>query len=214
MKYLLPVAAVLSLSLAACSAESDRAGDDPAQPATPAPAAVAPAPDPGEDAIPDRDVRGDGISDDVDEARFDGIGPAFFGMSDEEVRSAWPGELDGGPQGEGPDCYHLSPIGQPDQAYFAMMFGDGRFVRYSATNENLSAPGGGRVGMSGTEIEQRYGPGIQRRPHKYVEGGEYLRVDDPAGGDGVLIFATNAEDTVTEWRAGVMPQVEYVEGCS
>jgi hypothetical protein len=28
------------------------------------------------------------------------------------------------------------------------------------------------------------------------------------------VFETDAGGTVTEWRAGVPPQVDYVEGCS
>lgn len=184
MKYRFLPAVGLSLALAACAGE------------------------PGSSADP-----ADGLSDEVDEARFDGIGPASFGMSEEEVREAWPGELNGGPGAEGSSCYHLNPVGQPGLAYFALMFEDGGFVRYSVANENLSAPGGGRVGMDGAGIEQRYGAAIERGPHKYVEGGEYLRIADPAGGEGVLIFETNADGIVTEWRAGVPPPVDYVEGC-
>ena len=215
MKYRFPLAAGLSLALAACSGEpgsaGDPAGDTAAQPEPPAgnPAPVVDAGPSG-----DRDVPGDGLSDDVDEARFDGIGPVFFGMSAQQVREAWPGELNGGPGAEGSSCYHLNPVGQPSIAYFALMFGDGRFVRYSVANENLTAPGGGQVGMDAAAIEQRYGPGIERGPHKYVEGGEYLRIADPAGGEGVLIFETDADGIVTEWRAGVPPQVDYVEGCA
>jgi hypothetical protein len=30
----------------------------------------------------------------------------------------------------------------------------------------------------------------------------------------VLLFATDADGRVNEWRIGVPPQVDYVEGCS
>lgn len=192
MKATLVPAALLSLALAACGGEPPATGGL------------------GEN----RDIPGDGISDDVDEARFDGVGPARFGMGADEVRTAWPGELNGGPGGEGEECYHLNPVGQPDMAYFALMFGDGRFVRYSVANENMTAPGGGRVGMDEATLEQLYGPGIERTAHKYVEGGEYLRIDEPGNGEGVLIFETSADGTVTEWRVGLLPHVRYVEGCA
>lgn len=55
---------------------------------------------------------------------------------------------------------------------------------------------------------------IEERPHKYVEDGKYLRLRDEAGDDGVLLFATDGHGKVTEWRIGVPPQVDYVEGCS
>ncbi|MCE7031988.1 lectin [Lysobacter sp. GX 14042] len=199
MNATLSLAALLSLALAAC-------GGEPPADTRPTPAAG----DPGGG----RDVPGDGISDDIDEARYDGVGPARFGMSAAEVRAAWPGELNGGPGDEGEACYHLNPVGQPDIAYFALMFGDGRFVRYSVANQTMTAPGGGQVGMDEAALEQLYGPGIERSAHKYVEGGEYLRIDQPGGGEGVLIFETDAADTVTEWRVGLLPHVLYVEGCA
>ena len=57
---------------------------------------------------------------------------------------------------------------------------------------------------------------VEEQPHKYSEG-LYLRVEDTAGGTGVLLFETDGKGDdakVTEWRSGVPPQVDYVEGCS
>ena len=136
-------------------------------------------------------------------------------MTAEEVRAAWSGALDGQPAVEGMDCYHLVPAGQAVLSDFALMFVDGGFVRYSVEgNDAITAPGGGRVGMELADIERLYGPDVQRSGHKYVEGGEYLRVADPDGGDAMLVFETDANGTVTGWRAGVPPQVDYVEGCA
>jgi len=39
-----------------------------------------------------------------------------------------------------------------------------------------------------------------------------LRVTAPQG-TGALVFETDAQGRVTRWRAGVPPQVDYVEGC-
>ena len=41
----------------------------------------------------------------------------------------------------------------------------------------------------------------------------WRRIEDPDG-EGVLVFETDASGRVTEWRAGLPPQVDYVEGCS
>ena len=112
---------------------------------------------------------------------------------------------------EAPECFHLSPTAQPDYAYFAMMFGDSRFVRYSASNDAMVAPGGGRRGMSATEVDVLYPDAVVRQPHKYTDG-EYLRIE--GHGDTVLVFETDEDGTVTEWRVGVPPYVDYVEGCS
>ena len=32
-------------------------------------------------------------------------------------------------------------------------------------------------------------------------------------GEGALVFETDTQGRVTHWRAGVPPQVDYVEGC-
>ena len=93
------------------------------------------------------------------------------------------------------------------------MIEDGKFVRYDVSNDKEVAPGGGKRGMTRDEIKKLY-PGAAEQDHKYVEGGKYLRVKDDAGGNGVLVFETDAAGKVTQWRVGVSPQVDYVEGCS
>ena len=49
-------------------------------------------------------------------------------------------------------------------------------------------------------------------PFTYRVPGEYLRIE--GHGDTVLVFETDEDGTVTEWRVGVPPYVDYVEGCS
>ena len=105
-------------------------------------------------------------------------------------------------------------VGIAAPAYFAFMIEDGKFVRYDVGNDKEVAPGGGSVGMSADEIAALYAGRIEEQPHKYVEGGKYLRIKDGDGGNGVLVFETDAAGKVTEWRVGVPPQVDYVEGCS
>ncbi|MGV8940642.1 MAG: lectin [Lysobacter sp.] len=147
------------------------------------------------------------------DAHFDGYGQAVFGMDADQVRSVWVGELIGN-SAEGEACFHLAPAGQPDRAYFALMFEGGKFVRYSVSSDELVAPGGAQRGMDIAQIEQLYPGRVKLGPHKYVEGGHYLRIADDRGSDGVLVLETDAGGTVTEWRVGVPLQVDYVEGCS
>jgi hypothetical protein len=171
------------------------------------PGACARAPGPGEAEAP---VASAPAAPAAPAARWDGYGPATFGMEADDVRAAWDGDLGSGVEQDA-SCFHLSPTSQPDQAYFAMMFGDGRFVRYSSSNDAMTAPGGGRRGMSVGAIEALYPGGVDRSPHKYTDG-EYLRI----AGDGgrVLVFETDDAGVVTEWRVGIEPYVDYVEGCS
>lgn len=142
-------------------------------------------------------------------ARFDGYGALRFGMDEADAREAW----DGGLNGDASDgCHYLNPDGVQAPSYLAFMFDGGRFVRYDVGNDEEAAPGGGRRGMDTDEIDALYPGRVQAQPHKYTDG-QYLRIED-ADGDGVLVFETDAAGKVTEWHAGLPPQVDYVEGCS
>ena len=216
MRHALYLPLLLALSLAACSREPGTAGVEPA--ASVGDPAAAPAVDdrpaddqPAED-VPPATAPSPSTGTGPQEARMDGVGDARFGMTTDEVRAAWEGELAGNPA-EGEACFHLSPAGQATPAQFALMFGDGRLVRYSAESPDRIAPGGGRRGMSEAEIRALYPGRVEAGPHKYTDG-QYLRVTGQDGSDAAIVFESDADGTVTEWRVGVAPYVDYVEGCS
>ncbi|MFP7722427.1 lectin [Lysobacter sp. A3-1-A15] len=210
MPHALPLALVLVLSLVACTGERGTAMPAGTPAVASDPAAPPPIDQPDED-IPPATAPAVPATGPV-EARMDGVGPARLGMTDEEVRAAWDGTLVGNPA-EGESCFHLSPEGQVDIAHFAMMFGDGRLVRYSVDSDAMVAPGGGHRGMSADDIRGLYPDRVEARSHMYTEG-QYLRVTGHAGSDTVIVFETDAQGTVSGWRVGVQPHVDYVEGCS
>ena len=143
---------------------------------------------------------------------FAGFGPAAFGADEEVVRMSWGKELEGAP-GEPGGCYVLVPAPRgATPSPFGFMLEGGKFSRVDVRIDAIAAPGGGTRGMSADSIVRLY-PGAQTAPHKYVEGARTLRVKDPAGGDGALVFETDANGIVVAWRIGVPPQVDYVEGC-
>jgi hypothetical protein len=145
---------------------------------------------------------------------FAGFGPAAFGDDAEAVRKAWGGALRSLPDGAEP-CHFLSPPVEADSGYqVAFMIEERRFVRIDIASPRVTAPGGARIGMRADEIEALYPGMVERRPHKYVDGGQYLRIADPGGGPGVLVLETDDEGLVGEWRIGLPPQVDYVEGCA
>jgi hypothetical protein len=195
---------LLVLALAACNAERP-AGEVQLPPAS------VPGEQPVQD-VPPATLPTPGPTPEQGLARFDGYGDMRFGMTADEAKQAWGGELKGAP-GEGEVCYYLTPVSSPVPSYFAFMVENGRFVRYDVGNDKEVAPGGGRQGMTADEIRALYPGRIVESAHKYVEGGKYLRVKADDGG-GVLVFATDAAGKVTEWHAGVAPQVDYIEGCS
>ncbi|TKR29647.1 lectin [Luteimonas gilva] len=205
MKPSLPVLAALIVGLSACNAErkpQDGAGaeqaqaqqplDQPAEdvpPATAPPATPMPAPVPG---------------------TYEGYGAARFGMSAEEVKRGWDGELEGA---SADACYYLRPKQTDGAGWPALMFENGKFVRYDVETIADVAPGGGQVGMSVDDIKTAYAGRVEEQPHKYVEGGKNLRIKSNDGAS-AIVFETDAAGKVTSWRVGVPPQVDYVEGCS
>jgi hypothetical protein len=144
-------------------------------------------------------------------AGYDGYGDMRFGMDETAFVKAWGGELNGAAQ-PGSGCYYKTPKWVKRPADFAFMFEDGRFVRYDVGTMKETAPGGGRVGMEVARFRALYGERIESQPHKYVAGASYLRVAAPQG-ESALVFETDAQGTVTRWRVGVPPAVDYVEGC-
>ena len=213
----LPIVPLLLLALVACSADrapapADDAANAPADaPAAPAPGTTVPgadAPVPVEPSPTPAEPAPTG-----DLARFDGYGDMRFGMTAAQARQAWGGELKGNAAEAGGTCYHLSPKWAKVPAELAFMIEDDKFVRYSSEDAKLVAPGGGRIGMTLDEINALYPGRVEQQPHKYSDG-KYLRIKDAAGGDAVLIFETDDKGKVEEFRVGVPPQVDYVEGCA
>lgn len=147
---------------------------------------------------------------------FNGFGPAAFGADAEQVRIAWGGDLGDAKPDEPGGCYYLipQPLGPEGYRTAFMVEGDA-FVRIDVRRDDVLAPGGGKVGMTRAQLAALY-PAFEAEPHKYTDG-QYLRIPDPAGGKGVLVFevdGTGDEARATTWRIGLPPQVDYVEGCS
>jgi len=201
------IATVLLLALSACGEREP--SRPPASATAPASAETAPAapvapPPPSAGAMPAPGVIG-----------YAGFGPAPFGANEEQVRMAWGKELTG-PKPDTPDgCFYLMPEPRTRRGYrIGFMFENQRFVRIDVDADDIEAPGGGRVGMTTQDIQRLYAGHVQMQNHKYIEGGHYLRIPNPGGGPGVVLFETDADGLVTAWRIGEPPQVDYVEGCS
>ena len=209
MSRLLPYVAMIA-ALAACNADRDAASnttnaspvaDQPAEdipPATmPSPAStVAPATD-GADT----------------QASFAGYGEVKFGIAAADMEQAWGGELKTLGKDANPTCYFMTPKWTKTPAEFTFMIGDGKFVRYGSDSAKLVAPGGGKVGMREAQLQALYNNGLQASPHKYTDG-KYLSIAASGVAPTKLVFETDANGVVTEWRVGLLPEVDYVEGCS
>lgn len=220
------IAAACLLGLAACAPAGDPAASAPADDAATPPAEApkdtpppmtdgnTPPINPGpEQPVPPPGTTPDG---DRDLSKWNGYGDLSFGMTPDAMKKAWGGELKTEGKEFNPGCYFMTPTWVKTPAEFNFMVGDGKFARYGVESAKLLAPGGGKVGMSKAEIVKLYAGRVEEQPHKYTDG-QYLRIKDASGGNGVLIFETDGKGDgakVTEWRVGVPPYSDYVEGCS
>lgn len=219
MRLQTAVLATAIAALCACSAQRD-AVDTPSQAeAASTPAADAPLDQPLHD-VPPATASEDALGSlrvgapAAGTITFSGFGPAAFGATDEAVRQAWGSDLGDARPSEPGGCYYLipQPVGTAGFRTAFMIEGD-RFARIDVRDGSVVAPGGARVGMAADEVRKLY-PNVEEQPHKYDPAGKVLRVVDPGGGNGVLVLELDKDGRVDEWRIGVPPQVDYVEGCS
>jgi hypothetical protein len=96
----------------------------------------------------------------------------------------------------------------------SVMIERGIVVRVDVDSNSTATAEGARVGDSEEGVRSFYRGRISTTPHKYTDG-HYLTVTPVSRTDSLLriIFETDS-GRVTGYRAGQLPQVEYVEGCS
>ena len=220
MRLQTTVLAAAIAALCACSAQREEA-DTPSQAVEDAvPVADAPIDQPPYDVPPATiigdttgSLRVDGPAEGT--ITFEGFGPAKFGATAEAVRQAWGGDLGDAQPSEPGGCYYLipQPLGSEGYRTAFMVEGD-RFARIDVRDASVTAPGGAKVGMTGDEVRALYPGRGEEQPHKYDPEGKVLRVAAGAGGDAALVLELDKDGRVDEWRVGVPPQVDYVEGCS
>lgn len=87
-------------------------------------------------------------------------------------------------------------------------------VRIDVDSLPVATKWGDRVGDSEVVVLARHAGRVRVEPHKYTgPEGHYLIVTAPDDTLHRLVFETDGE-RVTEYRAGLRPYVEWVEGCS
>lgn len=205
MKRYLILAAAVALALSACkqetTVEAPMAAADPAPATPPVTEPVVPA-EPAVVVAP------------ASQASFTGYGDMKLGSTLEQAKTAWAGELQESKPAEGSTCHYLMPKWVSKASEFGFMVEEGKFVRYDVGTDKEIAPGGGKVGMVVEQLMLLYGSSLQSAPDKYVEGGKVLTITAPDGSPAKLVFQVDGVGSVTGWRVGLPPQVDYVEGCS
>lgn len=144
----------------------------------------------------------------------DGFGAVRFGMKIAEAEAALGVKL----QPDNPDdvdddaCRYYHP--EKVLSGLSFMTADGVIVRLDVYDmKDIVTDKGAKIGDSEQHVLDLYKGSVRVEQHAYTgPEGHYLVV---TGGDGKvqLVFETDGK-TVVSYRAGVEPQVQYIEGCS
>jgi hypothetical protein len=139
------------------------------------------------------------------------FGPLTIGMRLAEAAPLVQGSLEVPGASDAQRCSYADWGGAPEQV--RLMFVGDRLARVESDAPRIGTAEGARVGDSEARIDSIYGARVTTQPHKYTTG-RYLIVREPAEGPThAYVFETDGE-RVTRLRAGRLPEVEWVEGCS
>lgn len=145
----------------------------------------------------------------------DGVGPVRLGMTVEEAERAASVDL---VEQEGydefvaeHDCAYVFPEGELRES-LAFMVSSGRIVRIDILDGELRTTEDVGIGSTEAEVRASY-EGVETTPHPYLDPpGHYLTVRHEGDDDRRFVFETDGA-TVLQYRTGLVPHVEYIEGC-
>ncbi|QMS88323.1 hypothetical protein HUN01_12220 [Nostoc edaphicum CCNP1411] len=143
---------------------------------------------------------------------INGIGTVKVGMTVTQAAKAAGTKLVGDPPNN--NCYYVKPQNEPKNLSF--MVTQGRISRVDIRqNTQITTLKGAKIGDTEAQIKSLYPGQIEVTPHKYVQEGHYLTFipKDRTDRNYRVVFETDGK-LVTQLRAGKLPEVEYVEGCS
>ena len=138
-----------------------------------------------------------------------------FGMTAEEARNAFEGGLEYPEHFDNPDfyspedkeCYYLSPKNEGDK--FGFMVVSGLVQRVDIDSPTIITEHGARIGMEFEDVEALY-PNSIRKPNFYTYPTPDLIVKSS---DNTQIIFEQNNSVIYSYRVGVVPAVEFVEGC-
>jgi hypothetical protein len=106
-------------------------------------------------------------------------------------------------------CTFVKPVHGPKGISFMVI--DGRIARVDVENPFTVTAEGARVGDSEARIKRLYSGRVRVTRHAYIEG-HYLTIIAPDRKHGIVFETDGAK--VTQYRAGRLIAIRYVEGCS
>lgn len=142
-----------------------------------------------------------------------GLGPVRAGMTVSDASAILVGAGVTVAATKTTDCGYLGLQGAP--AGIAMMTEGGRVVRIEVRSGTVATVAGAHIGDTEDRIKSLYPGRVTIGPHKYLANGHYVVVTPASASDSAfrIVFETDSL-RVTNYRAGLRPQVDYVERCS
>lgn len=141
----------------------------------------------------------------------DGLGPIQIGMTLADAVNM--GLLNENPNMK-KDCDFVYPAigaGIPDNV--GVMVVKGKIARIDVDTGSVTTEDGAKIGDTEEKLKSIYNGDLQTEPHKYLDGGHYMIVmGDSVSPGKAIVFETDGKK-VTNFRAGRLPEVKWVEGC-
>ena len=140
-----------------------------------------------------------------------GFGPIRIGMTPQQANAVVAGTLEVPAGLTDEACDYASPRGIDSLDF---MIEGGRIVRIDVYRHDIRTVQGAGIGDTERRIQELYSGHVHVTPHSYTEG-HYLTVipSDTVVHPYLFVFETDGK-VVTTFRAGALPQVRYIEGCS
>jgi hypothetical protein len=141
----------------------------------------------------------------------DGLGQIQIGMNLDDAANM--GLLNENPNMNA-NCDFVFPAvgaGIPDGV--SVMVVKGKIARIDVDTGSVTTEDGIKVGDTEDKVKSVYGDELTIEPHKYIDGGHYMTVmGDSASAGKAIVFETDGK-RVSNFRAGRLPEVKWVEGC-
>lgn len=141
----------------------------------------------------------------------DGFGQIQIGMTLDDAVNM--GLLNRNPNMNSQCDYVYPAVGAGMPENVGVMVVKGKIVRIDVDTGAVTTDDGAKIGDSEDRIKNIYGDDVKVTPHKYNPGWHYMTVmGDSTSAGRAIVFETDGKK-VTRYRAGELPEVQWVEGC-
>jgi hypothetical protein len=141
----------------------------------------------------------------------DGFGQIQIGMSLDDAVNM--GLLNRNPNMNSQCDYVYPAVGAGVPENVGVMVVKGKIVRIDVDTGAVTTDDGAKIGDSEDRIKNIYGDDVKVTAHKYNPGWHYMTVmGDSTSAGRAIVFETDGKK-VTRYRAGELPEVQWVEGC-